>query len=98
MRAKDNPNNQFNAFFYTLVSMGTKEVMFSRMRQKCLVDQGFPYEIALPNDLNYKGIKLHELDQKEYLIKLLVEHEEGTKYDQARMEAQIEDMDILEGN
>ena len=42
------------------------------MRQKCLVDQGFPYEIILAEDLNYRGIKIHELDEKEYLIKLLV--------------------------
>ena len=64
MRAKDNPNNEFNAFFYTLVSMGTKEVTYSRARQKCLVDQGFSYEIIQGESLDYKGIKLHEIDEK----------------------------------
>lgn len=59
------------------------------MRQKCLVDQGFPYEIILAEDLDYKGIKVHELDEKEYLIKLLVEHEEGSKYESNRPGASI---------
>jgi hypothetical protein len=42
------------------------------MRQKCLVDQGFPYEIVLGEEFNFRGLNLHELDEKEYLIKLLV--------------------------
>ncbi len=44
--------------------MGTKEVAYSRMRQKCLVDQGFPYEIVIGEDLNFKNMNLHELDEK----------------------------------
>lgn len=67
------------------------------MRQKCLVDQGFPYEILLAEELDYKGIKVHELDEKEYLIKLLVEHEEGTRYDSHRPDAAVESIDILDG-
>ena len=66
------------------------------MRQKCLVDQGFPYEIILGEDLNYKGIKIHELDEKEYLIKLLVEHEEGNKYESNRPDVSIENVDMLD--
>ena len=58
MRAKENPNNEYNAFFYTLVSSGTKELEYSRMRQKTLVDQGFPYEIVMAEDLNYKGVSV----------------------------------------
>jgi hypothetical protein len=75
--------------------MGTREVEYSRMRQKCLVDQGFPYEIVLGEELNYRGIHLHELDEKEYLIQLLVEHEEGMKYDEGNLDAAVEQMDIL---
>jgi hypothetical protein len=65
------------------------------MRQKCLVDQGFPYEIVLGEELNYRGVHLHELDEKEYLIKLLVEHEEGSKYNEANLDATVERIDIL---
>jgi len=43
MRPKDNPFNEFNAFFYTLVSEDTTEALNSRQRQKILVDQGFQY-------------------------------------------------------
>lgn len=64
--------------------MGTKEVIYNRSRQKCLVDQGFSYEIITSDDLDYKGVKIHEIDEKEYLIKLLVEHEEGKKYEEYR--------------
>ena len=59
------------------------------MRQKTLVDQGFPYEIVVEEDLNFKGIPLKELDEKEYLIKLLVEHEEGSRYDEVRPNAEV---------
>ena len=64
MRAKESTNGEFNAFFYTLVSLKTKEIEYSRMRQKTLVDQGFPYEIIMAQELDYKGIKIHELDEK----------------------------------
>ena len=43
MRPKDNPFNEFNAFFYTLVSMDTTEAINSRQRQRILIDQGFQY-------------------------------------------------------
>lgn len=43
MRPKDNPNNEFNAFFYTLISLETDEVEFSRQRHKILIDQGFQH-------------------------------------------------------
>ncbi len=36
---------QYNAFFYTLVSRDTREVMFAAKRQRFLVDQGYAYKI-----------------------------------------------------
>lgn len=47
MRPKDNPFNEFNAFFYTLVSLDTDEVSFCKQRQKILIDQGFQHEIKM---------------------------------------------------
>ena len=35
----------FNAYFYTLVSLDTKEVAFADNRQKHLINQGFYFEI-----------------------------------------------------
>ncbi len=84
MRAKYNPNDEYNAFFYSLVSLGTKEFIYSKRRQKCLVDQGFEYEILLGKKLNYEGMKLLEIDEKEYLGRLLSDHKEGDVFLQNR--------------
>lgn len=77
MRPKDNPNNEFNAFFYTLISLETDEVEFSRQRHKILIDQGFQHEIKMGRDYDLSGMRLHPLDEKEHLVFVLSEHEEG---------------------
>lgn len=82
MRAKDNPNNEFNAYFYTLVSLDTSEVLYSNTRQKCLIDQGFQYEILLEEELEYhqfpnKHKYIKQLDEISYLSELLINHQEG---------------------
>lgn len=77
MRPKDNPFNEFNAFFYTLVSLDTDEVSFCKQRQKILIDQGFQHEIKMGSQLDYSGMKLHDLDEKEHLLYVLSQHQEG---------------------
>merc|ERR1712014_316538 len=37
---------EFNAFFYTLVSQDTVEMSFSRKRQRFLVNQGYAYKVV----------------------------------------------------
>lgn len=37
--------DEFNAFFYTLVSQDTQEMTFSRKRQRFLVNQGYAYKV-----------------------------------------------------
>ena len=37
--------DEFNAFFYTLVSQDTQEMSFSRKRQRFLVNQGYAYKV-----------------------------------------------------
>jgi hypothetical protein len=39
------------------------------------VDQGFQYEIIEESKLSYEGMKLQEIDDKEFLLKILSEHE-----------------------
>lgn len=39
---------EFNAFFYTLVSRDTQEMYYSAKRQQFLVDQGYAFKIV-PN-------------------------------------------------
>ncbi len=42
---EDSDNSEPNAFFYALISTGTKEVYHNRNRQRYLNDQGYPYTI-----------------------------------------------------
>jgi len=53
--------DEFNAFFYTLVSQDTQEMAFSRKRKSFLVNQGYAYKVITKlagmsedNDLLYK--------------------------------------------
>ncbi|CAG0912701.1 unnamed protein product [Notodromas monacha] len=46
LRAKKNAfEEEFNAFFYTLVSQDTLEMAYSRKRQRFLVNQGYAYKV-----------------------------------------------------
>ena len=45
LRKKQGRTDEFNAFFYTLISEDTREVFFSRKRQRFLIDQGYVYEV-----------------------------------------------------
>lgn len=46
MRAKKGAiAEEYNAFFYTLVSQDTMEMNFSRKRQRFLVNQGYSYKV-----------------------------------------------------
>lgn len=47
-------DEEFSAYFYTLVSRDTQEMYYSAKRQQFLVDQGYAFKV-LPN--------LHELAQ-----------------------------------
>ena len=47
MRAKKGAiAEEYNAFFYTLVSQDTAEMAFSRKRQRFLVNQGYAYKVV----------------------------------------------------
>jgi len=44
------PNEEFNAFFYSLVSKDTQEMAYADKRQQYIVDQGYAYKV-LPMDV-----------------------------------------------
>lgn len=46
---------EYNAFFYTLVSQDTLEMAYSRKRQRFLVNQGYSYKVN--NDFKYGHCK-----------------------------------------
>eukprot|EP00898_Chlorokybus_atmophyticus_P001082 jgi/Chlat1/1975/Chrsp158S02276 len=67
-RPQDRNPNEFNAFFYSLVSKDTQEMFFSTKRQQFLIDQGYSFKVIteLPpadtgNDLFYAN-KEEQLD------------------------------------
>ncbi|KAL4490344.1 hypothetical protein ABPG72_004383 [Tetrahymena utriculariae] len=82
MRAKENYDGQYNAFWYTLVSKGTDETSYCLARQKCLINQGFKYEIIDEKDLPYsqnpqKFKWMSQLDESDYLYTLLMNSEQN---------------------
>lgn len=71
LRPKSGRTDEYNAFFYTLVSEDTKEMYFSSKRQQFLVDQGYSFEVIkdaekrwpAPGPLHYETVG----DQRELL-------------------------------
>lgn len=49
--------NEYNAFFYTLVSKDTQEMFYSTKRQQFLIDQGYSFKIVT-NLLDNAGARL----------------------------------------
>jgi superfamily II DNA or RNA helicase len=45
LRPKSRSLGRFNAFFYTLVSRDTKEMLYATKRQRFLVDQGYSFKV-----------------------------------------------------
>mmetsp|Transcript_32345 Transcript_32345/g.53520 ORF Transcript_32345/g.53520 Transcript_32345/m.53520 type:complete len:764 (-) Transcript_32345:111-2402(-) len=52
LRPKSRSSEDFNAFFYTLISRDTQEMYYSTKRQQFLVDQGYAFKVVpeLPID------------------------------------------------
>jgi DNA excision repair protein ERCC-3 len=74
LRPKSSTGGQFNAFFYSLVSKDTKEMMYATKRQRFLVDQGYAFRVLtdLPDmnkmtDLKYTKIE----DQRKLLYQVM---------------------------
>jgi len=44
---------EYNAFFYSLVSQDTQEMAYSTKRQRFLVDQGYSFKVTCPFYLLY---------------------------------------------
>lgn len=44
---------EYNAFFYSLVSQDTQEMAYSTKRQRFLVDQGYSFKVICPFYLLY---------------------------------------------
>ena len=56
-------NSEFNAYFYTLVSEGTRDMYFANKRQQYLINQGYRYEV-IPMKRLIDRIQVDEVSQK----------------------------------
>ncbi|XP_050377429.1 general transcription and DNA repair factor IIH helicase subunit XPB1-like [Argentina anserina] len=81
LRAKGRPQDriaggkeEYNAFFYSLVSTDTQEMYFSTKRQQFLIDQGYSFKVitSLPPPESGADLSYHRLeDQLALLSKVL---------------------------
>ena len=78
LRAKRRNDEGFNAFFYSLVSKDTQEMVYSARRQAFLVDQGYAFKVIT----HLQGIdKLEGLgystiyERKELLAEVMLQNE-----------------------
>lgn len=70
LRAKKNATDEFNAFFYSLVSQDTVEMGYSRKRQRFLVNQGYAYKVVnhLPG-IEKEDLKLSTKEEQLSLLR-----------------------------
>jgi DNA excision repair protein ERCC-3 len=89
LRPKARSDDEYNAFFYSLVSKDTEEMYFSAKRRQFLIDQGYSYKVLSSLPLEQE-VGLHfetGKAQQEWLAKVLsVAESEG-------QEENIEDED-----
>jgi len=62
--------DEFNAFFYTLVSQDTQEMSFSRKRQRFLVNQGYAYKVVTKLAGMEEDAELHYKNKEEQVTLL----------------------------
>lgn len=70
LRAKKNTMDEFNAYFYSLVSCDTVEMTYSRKRQRFLINQGYAYKIVngIP-EMEKANLILHTQEQRSALLR-----------------------------
>ncbi|OWM85302.1 hypothetical protein CDL15_Pgr028089 [Punica granatum] len=77
LRAKGKPQDrmaggkeEYNAFFYSLVSTDTQEMYYSTKRQQFLIDQGYSFKVitSLPPPDSGGDLSFHHLDEQLALL------------------------------
>ncbi|KAI6209221.1 General transcription and DNA repair factor IIH helicase subunit XPB [Aphelenchoides besseyi] len=90
LRAKKHSTEEFNAFFYSLVSQDTVEMAYSRKRQSFLVNQGYAYKVVnrIPAMEKETNIKMSTPSEQAQLLQQVIQasdrdlEEEETKDDE----------------
>ncbi|XP_068305904.1 general transcription and DNA repair factor IIH helicase/translocase subunit XPB1 [Pyrus communis] len=81
---------EYNAFFYSLVSMDTQEMYYSTKRQQFLIDQGYSFKIitSLPPPDSGPELNYHHLnDQLSLLSKVLSAGDDAVGLEQLEEDA-----------
>ncbi|PQM38464.1 DNA repair helicase XPB1 [Prunus yedoensis var. nudiflora] len=81
---------EYNAFFYSLVSMDTQEMYYSTKRQQFLIDQGYSFKVitGLPPPDSGPELNYHRLDdQLALLTKVLSAGDEAVGLEQLEEDA-----------
>jgi len=81
LRPKSASLSRFNAFFYTLVSKDTREMLYATKRQRFLVDQGYAFKVV---------VRLSEMDS-------MADLKLGTQKEQHEVLARVLAVDENEG-
>ncbi|KAJ7521765.1 hypothetical protein O6H91_19G067000 [Diphasiastrum complanatum] len=103
LRAKGRPQDrikggaeEFNAFFYSLVSTDTQEMYYSTKRQQFLIDQGYSFKVITSLPPQDSGPELHYFrldDQLDLLSKVLNAGDEAAGIEQ--LEEDVDDITQL---
>uniref|UniRef100_A0A7N0T0A5 DNA 3'-5' helicase n=1 Tax=Kalanchoe fedtschenkoi TaxID=63787 RepID=A0A7N0T0A5_KALFE len=76
---------EYNAFFYSLVSTDTQEMYYSTKRQQFLIDQGYSFKVitSLPPPDSGADLSFHRLDEQLQLLnKVLVAGDDAVGLEQ----------------
>jgi DNA excision repair protein ERCC-3 len=85
LRAKRRNDEGFNAFFYSLVSKDTNEMVYSAKRQAFLIDQGYAFKVIthLQGIDNYEGLSYATpAERRELLQEVMLQNESSADVEQ----------------
>ncbi len=84
LRAKRRNDEGFNAFFYSLVSKDTEEMLYSSKRQAFLVDQGYAFKVIthLQGIENLPGLAFATATERRELLQNVMIHNEDFSDDE----------------
>ena len=78
----------YNAFFYALLSQDTREMGYSRKRQSFLINQGYAYRVITPKQLvGMDEEQLHYTTREEqvHLLELILAASESDMYEEGQL-------------
>eukprot|EP00958_Prasinococcus_capsulatus_P016923 scaffold1899_cov372-Prasinococcus_capsulatus_cf.AAC.7 len=92
LRAKQGTKkDEFNAFFYSLVSTDTTEMVYSTKRQQFLIDQGYAFKVInqLPTIEDGSGMYSTKEEQLELLTRVLAAGDEEAGVEVLKEDAEV---------